>query len=425
MDQQEVIKKISDHVEKNRKECIDFLSTYISYDSTNPDLGENVHPTACHEWLAKTLDAYGMFEKVDFWVEKDCYSNVVAVKSGKKEEPLMICGHTDTVPVTDIQKKEWRSDAGPWSGTVVEDKIWGRGATDMKGGNAAACMAVKTLADLDLLPENKIILSFVMSEESGNRAYGVDSIIGRGYRALYCLVPEPTNLKVVHAVQGEFYFRITIQGKSTHIASRHLCVYPHDYSTETIPGVNAIELMCSLINSLKKLEVQLGLYVKYPNLDMGSTTINVSEISSKGIFSALAEECTIVGSMIYSPSINEKTAKKEFMDVINREVQSNFWLREHPPVVELPYFLSAKPPIDLPTTHPLCKKLSSSLEHIGKKPQYEAMISTSDANYLVDHGIETVTFGPGETYMGMHGCNEYVPVEDYIQAIKVYALTLV
>jgi acetylornithine deacetylase len=129
--------------------------------------------------------------------------------------------------------------------------------------------------------------------------------------------------------------------------------------------------------------------------------------------------------MIYSPSIDEKNAKKEFMDAINREAQSNFWLRKHPPIVELPHFLSAKPPINLPVTHPLCKQLANSLGSIGKEPQYEAMIGNSDANYLVDHGIGSVTFGPGDSSMGVHGCNEHVPVEDYIQAVKVYALALI
>jgi acetylornithine deacetylase len=420
-----IVDKISNHVEKNKKEHVDFLSKYVSHDSTNLDLGENAHPTACHEWLSKTLVSYSFFEKVDFWTEDNGHSNVAALTPGENDNSIMICGHTDTVPVTDIQRQEWRSDAGPWSGAVVDGKIWGRGATDMKGGNAAACMAVKTLADLNLLPKNKIILGFVMSEESGNRAYGVDSIVNRGYRAPMCLVPEPTNMDIVHAVQGEFYFRITISGRSTHIAARHLSIYPHGYSTETIPGVNAIDLACSLIRSLKNLETQFGLFAHYPNLDEGSTTINISGISSKGIFSALAEECTITGSMIYSPNISQETATREFMDAVNREVQSNFWLREHPPVVELPYFLAAKPPIDLPTTHVLCKKLSNSMEAIKKNPRFAVTISTSDANYLVDHGIETVTFGPGDFFMGGHGCNEYIPVADYIQAIKVYALTLI
>ena len=56
---------------------------------------------------------------------------------------------------------------------------------------------------------------------------------------------------------------------------------------------------------------------------------------------------------------------------------------------------------------------------------YDAMISTSDGNYLADYGMDVVTFGPGASYMGMHGANEYVPVEDYLNAIIIYAGLLI
>ena len=123
----------------------------------------------------------------------------------------------------------------------VDGLIYGRGATDMKSGNAASIMAVKVLSELNIPLQYDSYFGFVMTEESGNREYGVDSIVKRGYKADSAIVMEPTHLKIVPAVQGEFYFKITIKGKSSHIASRYLSIYPNAYDLGSIPGVNAID----------------------------------------------------------------------------------------------------------------------------------------------------------------------------------------
>ena len=106
--------------------------------------------------------------------------------------------------------------------------------------------------------------------------------------------------------------------------------------------------MRDLLNEFNYLEKQLGQFANHPLMQPGATTINVSTIDSKGIFSALAEECTIKGSMIYSPSMSHSEALESFYGAINRVVERNFWLKENPPIVEVPYFLSEKQPVNVP-----------------------------------------------------------------------------
>lgn len=98
---------------------------------------------------------------------------------------------------------------------------------------------------------------------------------------------EPSNnLAIVPAIQGEFYFTITVYGLSYHIASRHHTLYPKGYTVKDVPGKNAIELAVEIIQELQKTEKQLGQYITHPLTEDGSTTINFSGIESKGIFSA-------------------------------------------------------------------------------------------------------------------------------------------
>lgn len=422
--QNSIADRIMQQIEKNRDEYIAFLSEYIRHDSTNPALGENADPYACQEWLRDRLTGLGIFDNVDFWKSGDGFSNVVASVSGTGE-PLMFLGHTDTVPVTETQLRSWRPDAGPWSGAVLDGSIHGRGASDMKSGSAAPLMAMVLLHSLGIKPRRPLLFSYVMSEETGGRQYGVDSIMDRGYIAKECIVMEPTNdLHIVPAVQGEFYFRIRVKGKSYHLASRHHAIYPGGYGVEEAPGKNAIELAIEIIEELQKLEKELGLYIAHPLTEHGATTINISGIESQGIFSAGAEECTFIGSMLYVPSLTQEEAMGYFREAIRRVTERNLWLKANPPVVELPYLLAAKPPINVDLSHPICAQLAEAAQAFGKEPVFEAATGTSDANYIQDRGCETITMGPGKNEYGVHGLNEYVPVDVYLDAIARFAYFL-
>ena len=417
-------RKKQEIIENNKKEYIQFLSEYLQKDSTNPGLASNETPLVCHKWMQEKLLSYGIFDKVDFWESGNDFSNVVAVVEGEGE-PLLFAGHSDTVPVTETQKREWREDAGPWSGAVRDGKVYGRGASDMKAGCAAPLMAMHVLKELGIHPKRPLYFSYVMSEENGGREYGVDSILARGYCAKECVVMEPSNnLAIVPAIQGEFYFTITVYGLSYHIASRHHTLYPKGYTVKDVPEKNAIELAVEIIQELQKTEKQLGQYITHPLTEDGSTTINFSGIESKGIFSAGAEECVIRGSMLYNPSISQAEAFQYFENAVNRVVERDFWLQEHPPVIQIPYMLSTKPPVNVDIDHPLCHQLAEAAEAFGKEPVYESCLSTSDANYLQDHGIATITMGPGANEYGVHGVSEYVPVEVYLDAIARYAYFL-
>lgn len=419
-------KEVLSYIEKNESKIVDFLAEYIKHPSVNPDLEENTDVVNCQRWLAEKIKSYSVFDKVDFWIEREKYANVVALSKGSGSgQSIMFAGHTDTVPVTLDQEKEWHRDRPPFSGAVKDGKVWGRGATDMKGGNVAAIMAVAALANVGVKLSGDILLTFCSSEESGNRSVGVDSIIARGYKSPVCIVMEASNMKLMPAIQGEFYFRLKITGKSSHIASRHLCIYPSAYEIN-VPGVNAIEKMIKYLQRFQEIEREWGIYQKHPLMYPGAMTLNISKISGGETFSSLAETCEVVGSVLYNPALDRNEAIGEFKSIVDCVTNSDYWLRQHPPELELPYFLPDKPPVNTPPNHDLCKALYSSIEFVvGSPPELKSSISTSDGNYIADHGIDVITFGPGDFDMGAHGTNEYVPVDQVIDCTKILALTLI
>ena len=124
---------------------------------------------------------------------------------------LMVNGHTDVVPVV---ASRWAH--GPFDPKVVDDRLYGRGSADMKGGIAAAICALGTLESAGYQPECDIVFQFVADEERGG-SLGTRVLMESGLlQGDACLVPEPTGLAVSVAERGLLQGEIIIKGRPGH-----------------------------------------------------------------------------------------------------------------------------------------------------------------------------------------------------------------
>ena len=149
-------KKIKESIGVKKNEYIRFLQKVIQEPSTSGnELGAQTI-------VAERLKAKGL--EVDVWIpeydellkskyfnpRRDNYENspnVVGVLKGKEDgRSLILNGHIDVVPAGD--KNKWTND--PYSGEVIDGKLYGRGTTDMKGGNMATLIALETIIDLGI-----------------------------------------------------------------------------------------------------------------------------------------------------------------------------------------------------------------------------------------------------------------------------------
>src|SRR3954471_17213459 len=145
---------------------------------------------------------------------------------------LILNGHMDVVPPGDIAK--WTRD--PWGGEIDGDRLYGRGACDMKSGLASAAFAVRALQSIGVALRGDVLLESVIGEETGGA--GSLTTIVRGYRADACIIAEPMDLRIAPVQTGALTFRITVHGKSA-----HACMKPHGVSaiTEFAPIIVALE----------------------------------------------------------------------------------------------------------------------------------------------------------------------------------------
>ena len=141
---EEVHDKICASVDSLRDELLHLVSDLIRIPSVEPNFhvepeqSDGESKVTAH--MEKVMREIGL--TIDRWEEEPGRANLVGVWKGTGGgRSLLFNGHVDTVPGDDPAKWPFND---PWSGKIDGEKIWGRGSTDMKSGNAAAAIALKS-----------------------------------------------------------------------------------------------------------------------------------------------------------------------------------------------------------------------------------------------------------------------------------------
>jgi acetylornithine deacetylase len=333
--------------------------------------------------------------------------NLVAVLKGAGGgKSIILNGHIDVVPVGD--ESNWRHD--PFSGVIECGKLYGRGATDMKGGKVALLMAIESLIANGIKLKGDVIFQSVIEEESGGA--GTLAAVLRGYNADGAIIPEPTNMKLFPKQQGSMWFRITVKGRAAHGGTRY-------------EGISAIEKSMRVIQRLQKLEKERNAKITDPLFEKIPIPIpiNIGKINSGEWPSSVPDTAIIEGRMGVSPEETIHAAKLEMEACLQELNEADEWLQENP--LQIEWFGGRWLPGSLESDHPLMNELSKSfIEVKGDPPIIEASPWGTDGGILSTvGGTPVVVFGPGITETA-HDANEHIDLEDLFAASEIIALTL-
>jgi acetylornithine deacetylase len=416
-------RQVFDRIDEQARELLQFLQQYVAHKSVNPGRGTPEDPgeeESCQRWLAGELERMGLFDKIDLWADVPGRPNLAAVIAGRSGQPgLMFNGHTDTVEVTPPQRDRWIGD--PWSGETRDGNLYGRGSTDMKSGNAAFLWAAKVLCETGISLRDDLILTFSIAEETGEADLGPLSVVRRGYTAPFVVNAEPTHLRVCPATMGWFFFKITVLGKGLHPASRYASIYP-SRDPLPLPGIDAIEKLRKIMDALTQVERDWSLYQRHMFMPPGGMNMCPVYIHGGDLRASMPEQCEVVYAVVYNPALRSDEVVRQIRAGIDGVVASDSWLREHPPLVEVPVIHQVLEPVNLQLEHPAVQKLAAAYrDALGTDPEFGSLPGPCDANIMSEAGITTVIFGPGDLAMNAHGSNEFVPVQQVIDACKVYA----
>ncbi|HEV2066063.1 MAG TPA: ArgE/DapE family deacylase [Thermomicrobiales bacterium] len=333
--------------------------------------------------------------------------NLVATRKGTGGgRSVMLQGHVDTVDAGDLSLWTKRH-----TGEATDDRVYGRGAGDMKAGVVSSIAALDVLADLGVRLQGDVLLAATTGEEDGG--VGALSTILRGHRADAVVITEPTNLSLVIAHGGSLVFRITVNGKSAHGGFRN-------------EGISAVEKFIPIFQDLLAWEAERNATLSHPLLDYldNKFPISVGLVQAGTWASTVPETLIAEGRLGFLPgeTIEEMMVQTEAR--VQKIAEADPWMREHPPVVEWigGQFASAEVPRDEPIV------LAMEWAHMaitGMAPVVRGVSWGSDMRLFTEIGkMPTLIYGAGDEH-NIHCPDEYIDIEDILTAVQSLAMMLV
>jgi acetylornithine deacetylase/succinyl-diaminopimelate desuccinylase family protein len=363
------------------------LKEMIRAASVNPPGGER----ECAEIIYDKLRRLGLDVKL---VEKEpSRTNVVATLHGQKGTPrLLYNGHIDVVP----PGNGWTRD--PFGAEIIEGRMIGRGAADMKSGVASMVASIEAIINSGTKLNGDLILTAVADEETGS-INGTRYLIENGLKADMAVVSEPTDLRVEIANKGILWAEITTYGSGAHASRPHL-------------GVNAIDKMREVMEALRgvKLEGRNDLF------DVPQPVLSVTTIKGGTKINVIPDLCSIEIDRRLLPGESPGQALKDITDAIDKAKTQDPQLKTSVKVLE------EWPPMETSAEEPIVKSLVETVHSVtGVKPGLYGKAAGTDASWLVhDAKIPTALFGPGDPRHS-HTPNESVDLEKVTLAGKIFA----
>jgi acetylornithine deacetylase ArgE len=368
--------------------AVETAKVLISYDTSGPPAKEL--PLA--KWIKDYLEDLGASTEIQI-VDKD-RANVIGKIGEGKGPGLLLSGHMDVVLAGDPSL--WKVTT-PFEGTVKHDKLYGRGACDMKGPDAAILEAAKALSKENY--KRQLTLSFTAGEDTGG--WYVIKVIGEGKvtkkDARMGIIPEPSMMEVIRAHKGAGHVKIKVRGKAAHSSRPEL-------------GVNAISKASDLLQEIRKLQETLN---TKPHPFLGPTTVECTLINGGFKSNIIPDQCTLDLSTRLIPGHDKPAVSMGwFKDMIHT-------LKERDPEFKADILeLTASRPLDVPEDSEVVHLLTKMLH---KQPS-GAPYYTEAVNYTAA-GIPTIICGPGNIDQA-HTPDEYISLKQLELGVKTFKETI-
>ncbi|MEM2882519.1 MAG: M20 family metallopeptidase [Candidatus Bathyarchaeia archaeon] len=390
------------HNKINRNEVVDFLSDLIKIPSENfrPDRTRGGEGEIC-KFIKETFEDIG-FDVIE--TQETSFPgifNVIGRIKGEGNGPsLLLNGHMDTVPAQGMPHA--------FMPRLIDGKLFGRGACDMKGGLAAMIIACKCLIDSNIDLHGDLIMSAVVDEEVTHE--GIATMIKCGAMADYAIVGEPTNLEIYYASKGRAEFQLETHGKASHCSSPEL-------------GINAIVKMAKIISTLDLLLTKRLCEKRHP--EFGAPTFTIVNIHGGGpvTLSTVPDHCRIEIDRRLIPGETYDDASREIYEILQKlkidDPQLEFGLKLTDEVLRYPRL-----PFSTPKNSKIVTALSDAYRNvIGEEPNLTVGSFYGDAEALRNRlGIPTVYFGPSSSPPSSHSDNEHVSIDQVVAASKIFVL---
>jgi succinyl-diaminopimelate desuccinylase len=386
-------------IQQLQPEIVQFCSRLIQIPSVN-----GVHDEVdLAQVIGEQAQALGL--QVQFAGENPRRPNVIVSTAAEGETGLLLLSHLDTVPPGG--ESHW--SLPPFSGKIVESKIYGRGAIDTKGGMAAALYALAALREVagEKL-SGRAQLVCVPDEETGATGMlGIKYLYANGLLQGKGAIYAYSGRQITLGHRGLIRYRLHCKGEAIHTGAA-------EWQEGTL-GANAVTGMARLLMEIETLEAP---YSTVNYFERFRTVFTPGTMVNGGVsINIVPDSCEALLDIRLTPEFDQRRVE----DLLNRCIAR---VVEARPKLQFSYeLLNYAPAAISDDQSAIVKVLESVVETVtATKPKRVVAGPANEGYLLIERGIPTIC-GFGPTGENAHAANEYVEIQGLIEAAKMFSLT--
>jgi succinyl-diaminopimelate desuccinylase len=421
------VEKIISEIQASREELAEVCSQLVQRPSDHPE----GRTDGCVEYIKEYFDTLGVQSQI--YERDEGKPNIVVRIKGLSEQKILWVGHNDVVPAGDPET--WALP--PYSGTIANGRVWGRGASDMKGSNASAMVAAKVLSQLG--SPYDVDFWFTCDEEIGGEAGAKWLAEEQVFEGDVAIVGDssgctPGLVNIAVGNKGSMKTTLMTNGKTAHASTPYLGDNAIDKLLQVIPHVRKVaDFRLELLEDLKPiLDSTINLMLKDETLNEeqrqavrklfdypSGPSLNMINGGVKS--NVVPDSATALFDIRLTPGCNAIKVKEHLEALVAESSISG---------VRVEVRTMPKVGFYEPGESPVVKQLSRAVETVtGVKPVLTVAPWGTDAVLIkrntttpkLPEGIPCLLYGPMLRDQ-LHQPNEYVTIENLVTAAKVYGV---
>jgi len=387
----------------DRDELVELTRDLVRIDSViRPETG-NTESKAVEfiaAWIRRELGIEPQVEEV----EPGRQNIIATVDSGRPGAVLMLEGHTDVVSEGD--RRSWKFD--PFGAEIAENRIYGRGACDMKGGVAVALLTVKAFRTSDVPFAGKIRLGLVCDEEG--MMIGIKDFIRKGHAddVSAAFVPEPEENQLCISMKGAMRATVRVHGKMAHGCMPLTGINPNTRLARTILAFEELE-------TAEKKRCGEDPYLGWPSITF--TVIQAPPAGEPAQLNVMPAEAIGYVDIRTTPAQDHEQLRRQLQKIVEKLGEQD---KDYHAEIE---FIEDRPVVAIEKEESVVTCSASAYRDVtGKEPVYNGVPGATDGTFLnAWKGIPCLVNGPGPRHIP-HQKDEYIEIDELVEAAQVYVV---
>ena len=397
-------------IDADRDRLVTFLSRFVQAKSPNPP--GDTREAAAH--ITDFLDAAELPYRV-IAPQPECPNIVGTFEGGAPGKHLVLNGHIDCFPVGDHET--W-THGGPWSGAIVDDKIWGRGVADMKCGTTASLFTFAYLYRLRHRLQGRLTLTAVSDEETFG-PWGARYLMEHHpeIHGDCCLNGEPSSpFSIRFGEKGPLWLTFTVRTAGAHGAYSHASESASKIGAQLVV---ALERLGDLDTSPPD-NVSAWLERATETIDRAQgpgasevlqrITVNIGTFQAGLKVNMIPSKCVIEADIRLPVGVEKARVLAAVDEIVGAYPQVTY--------EEVNY----SPPSWCDPAHEMVgiiQKHAKALRNI--EPQPICSLGGTDTRLWRYRNVPAYVYGPSPT--GMGAGDEHVPIEDFLHVVRTHVLS--